>query len=353
MGHLCSSTSFVGKGIIGYGRLMKQADNYSLLVKHPEIKRKLEILSFFNEFGLKPTMRAFKIKRSTIYLWKKKLRDADGKLYSLANRSKKPHTTRRMYVDEKVYQFIKGLRRQYPRLGKDKISFLLADFCSENNLEPIKPSTIGKLIKRNNWFFYLGERRKHKRVRPDKKRLFGYPVSNPGDLFQVDTIVKFELGIKRYIVTAIDVTSKFAFAYTYNNHSSRSVAHFMETLVKVTPYPIRAIQTDNGSEFLSESDEAMDQHGIVHFFTYPNSPKQNAVVERFNRTIQEEYIANHEDNLPDTKLFNNQLIDYLLFYNTKRPHQALGYEVPMKHATNYLEKSNMYATNALDCTSVY
>jgi len=180
-----------------------------------------------------------------------------------------------------------------------------------------------------------------------KERVFGYEVKEPGDLIQVDTIIRFEHGIKRYIITGIDVVTKFAFAYTYKNHTSGSTKDFVEKLLKVTPYEIKGIQTDNGSEFLDHFDQTIAKTGIVHFFTYPRCPKQNGAIERFNRTLQEEFVDEYAYLLEEkeTKNFNDKLIDYLLFYDTQRPHNTLNNQEPMKIVIDYLKKSNRYGTD--------
>lgn len=319
-------------------------------VNHPEVAEKIKIVSFFDLYGLKITKDAFSVGRSTIYLWKKKIKEGKGSLLGLINKKSKPYNTRRMYVEPKIYEFIKALREKYPRLGKDKIKILLDQYCLKNNLKTISSSKIGKIIKRNNWFLYLGKRTKHT-VRPNKERVFGYKVKEPGDLFQIDTLVRFEHGIKRYIITAIDVVSKFAFAYTYKSHSSVSTSDFIQKLIKITPYEIRGIQTDNGSEFLNRFDQFIAQRGIIHFFTYPRCPKQNGVIERFNRTLQEEFVDEYSYLLEekDTKPFNDKLIDYLLFYDTQRPHNTLNNQEPMKTVVNYLKKSNRYGTDTVCC----
>jgi hypothetical protein len=58
--------------------------------------------------------------------------------------------------------------------------------------------------------------------RPRKKKLRrkGYQPVNPGDLLQLDSIVKFIYGLKRYILAALDLKSKFAFVQAYTNLSS-------------------------------------------------------------------------------------------------------------------------------------
>ena len=47
----------------------------------------------------------------------------------------------------------------------------------------------------------------------------------------------------------------------------------------------------------------------------------NAIDKRFNRTIQEEFVAHHEAILvSDLLLFNDVLFEYLGRYNLRRPH---------------------------------
>lgn len=321
---------------------MKIKSNIQLCKSHPEIENKIKIIKFFNKYGLAPTKDAFKVSRSSIYLWKKKLKQTNGSLYSLINNSTKPKRVKRMYIETKTYEYIKSLRKQYPTLSKDKIKPLLDRFCNDNNLSTISSSTIGKIIKRNNWFFYLHNRNKP-RSRQNKKRIFGYEVKELGDLVQLDAIVKFQNGIRRYVVTAIETQSKFSFAYSYKHLSSKSAADFIDKLIEVSPFSIKAIQTDNGSEFLKYADKKMEEKGIVHFFTYPRCPKSNAFIERFNRTIQDEFINNHEQTLfADTNIFNDKLMDYLLFYNTQRVHSRISGTAPMDYI---IKKSNMYVTD--------
>ena len=341
---LGSGTKFVFHRVRGYRTIMKQINKQKLLNGHPEVEEKLKVIKFSQKYNVKTAIDAFEKSKSSIYQWKKQYQDKG--ILGLVNKSRRPYNTRKMYLDTKIFDFIKVLREKYPRLGKDKIKVLLDTYCQQEKINSVSESKIGRIIKKNNWYFYLGKRSKGK-IRRDKKRAFGYQVKNPGDLFQVDTIVRFEHGIKRYLVTAIDVVSRFAFSYTYKNHSSRSTADFVNKLIKVTPYPINAIQTDNGSEFLADFDKTIAKNGIVHFFIYPRCPKQNGCIERFNRTLQEEFVESNRVLLEDQELkqFNDLLIDYLLFYNTVRPHHSLKNKVPMKTVTNFMKKSNMYRTD--------
>jgi len=66
-----------------------------------------------------------------------------------------------------------------------------------------------------------------------------YKSRKPGKLLQLDTLVKFELGIKRYILTAIDLYSKFSFAFAYKSLSSEefidSHLDFLEDIQQFKP----------------------------------------------------------------------------------------------------------------------
>ena len=55
----------------------------------------------------------------------------------------------------------------------------------------------------------------------------------------------------------------------------------------------------------------------------------NAHAERFNRTLQEEYIDYHEDELLDPEQFNVGLMQHLLWHNTQRPHWSLKMKPPV------------------------
>jgi hypothetical protein len=77
-------------------------------------------------------------------------------------------------------------------------------------------------------------------------------------------------------------------------------------------------------------DEEVRRLHKNHWHTYPKTPKMNAHVERFNRTIQEEFIDYHQDLLLDPDQFNRQLIPWLIWYNAERPHWALKLDSPVQ-----------------------
>jgi putative transposase len=352
-------------GVRGFATVYNDAVKWSRMLQEKS-KHKIKVLVFMEKHGLDATLDAFPHKRSTIFSWKKALKDGNGRLESLNEKSTRPKSARKADWDENVVKFIENQRNLHHRLGKDKLKPLLDKYCLVNNLKTESASTIGRILdylkekrriptgKRLSFNGKTGNLSEHKKYKRPKIRRKDYKPEQPGDLLQVDTIVKFINGIKRYIVTAIDLKSEFAFAYGYRNHSSQSTADFFAKLQSVAPFQIKRIQTDNGSEFDHLFRDYALKQNIIHFHNYPKCPKMNAYVERFNRTIQEEFIDYYVETLSnDLEDFNEKLIQWLLWYNTERPHHTLGQTPPMQYVVNYLtlnaEKSRMLWTHTLIC----
>lgn len=291
-----------------------------------------KVLSFWRKHGLAATRDAFGISRATLFRWKKQLRP----------KSRARHSQSRRVIPAAIEREILRLRTLHPHLGKEKIQKLLTSVCQTNGLPIPSISTVGryltdlkerKLLSHRTPTSYYARtdefRRKHS-LRQPKKRKKGYEIQEAGDLLELDTVVTFRNGLRRYTVTAVDVKSRFAFAWNYSSHSSRAAKDFFTKLQSVVPFSIKAVQTDNGSEFLDEFRTLLEKQEVTHFFNYPNRPQWNGHVERFNRTIQEEFLSWHTESLvEDLPTCNQKLMDYLLWYNGSRPHYALGQIPPM------------------------
>ena len=122
--------------------------------------------------------------------------------------------------------------------------------------------------------------------------------------------------------------------------TSSTAKDFIIKFQKVFPYKIKHIQTDNGQEFHKHFQDYLKTQKIVQFWNYPKSPKMNAFVERFNRTIQEEYTNFKQwDLLQKIQEFNRNLMDWLIFYNFKRPHLGLKKDVEVVYCTYAIFKT--------------
>jgi len=104
---------------------------------------------------------------------------------------------------------------------------------------------------------------------------------------------------------------------------------FLEKVINYFPFKVEAIQTDNGSEFEKYFNSACQKLKLVRYYNRPRTPKDNPVNERFNKTLKDEFI-NLGNFTTDVVSFNQNLTDWLIEYNFRRPHQSLNYETPIK-----------------------
>jgi len=323
-------------------------------------QERLRIIEFYKLHGEKTTKEAFNVGRDTVWIWKKRLKENHNSIASLIPTSTVPKTQRKMTADLKIVSEIKRLREEHPYLGKDKIKPILDKYCLKEELIPISSSTIGKVIKRNNFFFQKTGRIYHdpsskwaqhgaRRTRRTRVRYAPKPT-NVGYL-EMDTVLRFVDGIKYYFYQAVDVKGKFAFSWMYRHLNSQNTVDFLKKIEYVFPFKIRVIQTDNGLEFLRDFEGYLEERDISHVFIYPRCCRINGVVERFNRTIQENFIDNNLDVIHNPKVFLEKLIDYLLFYNTERVHEAHGNQKsPMDYLISEGGMSKMSATHTSTCS---
>lgn len=306
-----------------------------------EAKRRTRILAFWKKHGLEATKEAFDVSRPTLFRWQKKLLLGKGKLESINPLSRAPKKRRTRIVPSGVEDYIIQERRAHPKLSKEKLSVMMR---SDLNVH-LSFSTVGRIMQAMKKRGVLPQYRppKHISMMRKKIRRNGFLPKQAGELFELDTVVTSINGTKRYTLTAIDLYGRFAYARTYMSASSKTATAFLKDLQTKSPFKIQRIQTDNGSEFAKYFASYLEEEDIVHFHTYPRSPKMNAHIERFNRTVQEECLNWHRGLLSvDIEAFNTKLSEWIWWYNSKRPHISLGYLSPLQYIERQLEeKSHM------------
>ncbi len=307
-----------------------------------EARRRAAIISFWKKYGQAATEEAFGVKRRTLYLWQRKLREGNGRLEALNDQSRAPKRMRKRRYDHRLVEELRRLRVAHPNLGEKKLYPLLLAFCLPRTLDCPAPATIGRIIKdkggmrtaplRTNARGKVLSYHRNKVQRKPKDII----ATHPGHVVALDTVERFVHGIRRYIITCEDLHSRFSFAWGTTSHASKAAEEFFEKWRHLFPYPTTFVLTDNGSEFKKHFAARLEALQITHYHTYPRTPKMNAHIERFNRTVQEEFIDYHNVLLLDLDRFNEQLMDWLIFYNTKRVHHAFKNRLsPVQYLLQY------------------
>jgi len=289
------------------------------------------------------TCRHFGIRsRKTFYKWSHLFDDSN--LRSLEDRDRAPKRRRQREISSLQEQRIIQLRKKYLRWGKEKLAIIYRQTFNEK----ISAWKIQKTIEQYRLYYHpvKTERLRRKRQRAQKKKRITELKTKPlfGFTLHLDTIVIYWNGLKRYIMTAVDHFTKVAFARMYTTASSYSTADFLYRLNFLLDNKIVNIHTDNGSEFQKHFGQAIKELNLEHYFSRVRTPKDNPSNERFNRTLEEEFIQMGSFT-PNTDLFNKNLTEWLIEYNFIRPHLSLDKLSPIEYAQKYHQLFPMYSSH--------
>jgi transposase InsO family protein len=307
---------------------------------------RLEWIIFYYTVGKENTAfttRHFNISRQCFYKWSNRFNSSNQNVKYLETLSKAPHNTRTWTVTLTEQTRIKALRNMYMHWGKKKLKKCYQRTYNTN----ISTWKIESVIRRFKLYpdhrkqVKIAVKRLKSRLKP-KRRIQELSKENSlWFLLQLDGIVIYWNGLKRYIFTAVDHAGKLAFARMYNTKSSNNAADFLYRLRHFINEPINNLQTDNGSEFALNFEKAVKKLGIKQYFSRVRTPKDNSEIERFNQTLQYEWL-NDGHFTPDCKQFNKSLTKWLIEYNFVRPHESLDYLTPIEYIVNTKKVSTMY-----------
>jgi putative transposase len=293
------------------------------------------VLKHGNKHGWRAVVDAYCVPKSTYFRWRKMLSGSGGKLASLIPKKTAPYRVRQPMTSTFVLGQIKKIRDENGNLGKDKIKVMIDEYTKKLSLKTISASTIGRVINRYNLYQkpYRQVKRKNKYAR---YRVKSAPKVKAPGFVEVDCVTFSILGKRCYFVCLIDVYTKLAsVTFLSSPPSSLATRNALISFRQNLPFPIHIVQTDNGSEFLGKFHQYLEQENTPHQFTYPHSPKINGVIERFNRTLQDEFLKVTKAIRKDYLTLDNHLQKWLNWYNNLRPHYSLKYMTPIIFFNNY------------------
>jgi len=302
-----------------------------------EAQLKLEWMIFYNTVGkmsATKTATHFGLSRKTFHKWLKRF--GEGNIATLEELKRIPTTKRQWMVTGEEETNIISLRKKNMEYGKKKIQAL---YLREYK-KTISTWKIERVIRRYNLFpekdkhRYKVEKRGRQRTKVRIHTLKEQLKQNTefGFLWHIDTVVIWWYGTRRTILTAIEDKTKIAFARVYKTNTTSYTKDFLERLMYLVEGKVSVMHSDNGSEFQGLFEQTCKDLSISQIYSRPHTPKDNPALERFNNTIQYEWLKYSEVGLEDITEANQDLTTWLIKYNNYRPHASLDYKTPLDYA---------------------
>lgn len=284
-------------------------------------------------FRVSEVATKFHVSRQTLYKWMADY-ETDG-LEGLKDRSHRPHHVPHQLDGEREAAIIR-LRLAHPFWGPVRI----AHYLTREGLEAPSLMTIHRVLSRKG---LIVERAARKKL-PTYKR---WERARPMELWQMDVVggVLTEVGVEAKILTGIDDHSRFIVcAGIMARATLRPVcAHLVDALER-HGVP-EEILTDNGKVFTNRFgktdaetlfDRICRENGVTHRLTAPRSPTTTGKIERFHRTLREEFLTGRV--FTSLVAAQRELDNFILLYNTDRPHSSLAMDTP---ATRFYRRDDL------------
>ena len=256
---------------------------------YSEARFRQRVIRYSERYGVTAASIRHRRSRQAIYEWRAKY---DGNWKSLIDKSHRPHSHPNQHTEEE-----KDLILRHWRHNKDD-RIALWDTIRKKGYTRHYNSMVRVL---NKW---LAEEEKIKK-KANKPKPY-QRAEYPGQKIQID--VKFvpsycvSNGKKYYQYTAIDECTRVVFREIYDEHSTYSSTDFLMKLIHAFRFPIREIQTDNGTEFTtallvkdrqtkSLFENSLDGMGIIYHRIRVATPRHNGKVERQHRIDEKRFYS--------------------------------------------------------------
>lgn len=293
----------------------------------PEAKRKAVIVVWYLEHKrkLRLTARHFGFSPHTIRRWVDSY-ERSGAI-GLETGSRRPRNVRQPQTPAHVVQRVLDLREENPGCGREKLHrLLLAEGMS------ISPKGVDRVIARLKARGVLREPihlRKVKKAHLQRlRRPHDLVADAPGVLVQMDSkYVQLPNGKTVFEFGAIDCFTRKRVVDLAPSLTSEDGARFLRKVLSGFPFPVQAVQSDGGPEFLGNFVKTAAELSLTHYFNRPYYPQGNGRIERSFRTDDDEFY--HVHDLPsDFAALRDSLLAWNHRYESWRLHQALGYRTP-------------------------
>ncbi len=253
----------------------------------------------------------FGYSQSVIVKWVHRAKMLPSNLHTIPTRSSRPHTHAHALPQEIIFRIL-ALREERNQCAE----ILHHRLATEGII--ISISSVKRVLKRHGCSRYSRWKKWHQypeRPIPEK----------PGILVEIDTIHDGPHENRLYLYTMLDVCSRWAYAQACKRIGTHRSVRFVRKAQETIPFAISTLQSDHGPEFSKYFTTQIETRDITHRHSRVRTPNDNAHLERFNRTIQDECISRLPRKLV---VYQKEIPEYLRYYNTERPHMGLGMKTP-------------------------
>jgi transposase InsO family protein len=286
--------------------------------------------------------RRFDVSRQAVHRWLRWY-EQQG-LGGLADRSHRPPRCSHQ-MDAAVEVWVVEARRRNPGWGPRR----LVHEAARAGVVPV-PSRSGvyRLLKRMNLIDPDARRKRSKKFKRWER-------GSAMELWQLDIVGGMSLvnGREVKIVTGIDDHSRFVVcAGVMARATSKAVCEHFAAAMRTYGVPAEVL-TDNGKQFTGRFgpkdvevlfDRICRENGIDHLLTAVRSPTTTGKVERFHRTLREEFMSGR---VFDSIIHAQAELDaWVASYNQDRPHSAIGMVYPADRFTAAPKQSRTADTTA-------
>jgi len=285
---------------------------YTINPKIPRLRMEAVKKVKTDGWSIRQTARYYGYTPGAVSKWLSKAPDDFRK--TIPTQSSRPHSHPASLSEEKVRAIVK-VRLEHNRCAE------VVQKQLENSGMNISLSSVKRTLARTNLIKYRS---------PWKKWHYSLPrpkAEKPGDLLQLDTVhFVTSSGRRFYVYTIIDLYSRWAYAEVVKKISAGNSVLFLKSARKHAKFNFVMVQSDNGPEFAQWFTRAVARMKIAHRHSRIRKCNDNAHIERFNRTIQEECFG--IERPVNYNRYLSLINDYLKYYNNSRLHLSLGLKTP-------------------------
>lgn len=284
---------------------------YSTNPQLPKVRKEAVRLVKQEGWSVRRAARHFGYSHSAVVKWCAK--DPTGGYRRIPTESSRPKTSPRALPRETVQAIIEK------RVARRRCGQVIHEELKRAGVS-VSLSSVQRVLSRTNLL-----RKRSPWKRPHDATPRPEPTA-PGALLQCDT-VHFVLpdGRRLYVYTLVDVFSRWAYAEVAEKIGADRSAAFIMRAQRATSFAFVMVQSDHGSEFSTWFTHRLLQRGIRHRHSRVRKPNDNAHVERFNRSVQEECTDFATHSLSGLA---EALSTYLPYYNTERLHMGINFKTP-------------------------